>query len=105
MRKISANNLPAFIGIGIISFILINSGCNSSKEEARIAHADSIQKSAPNSAPPKTIDTVEYNRRMVYLSNGDTTGRWPIKGAPYPLPGAILPFNRIVAYYGNLYSK
>jgi hypothetical protein len=28
---------------------------------------------------------------------------WPVK-APYPLPGAILPFKRIVAYYGNFYS-
>jgi hypothetical protein len=38
------------------------------------------------------------------ISNNDTTGRWPAKN-PYPLPGAILPFNRVVAYYGNLYSK
>ncbi|HVN26400.1 MAG TPA: hypothetical protein VMT99_01985 [Candidatus Paceibacterota bacterium] len=29
---------------------------------------------------------------------------WPVAGAPYPLPGALLPFNRIVAYYGNFYS-
>ena len=29
---------------------------------------------------------------------------WPVK-APYPLAGAILPFKRVVAYYGNLYSK
>jgi len=29
---------------------------------------------------------------------------WPVKTV-YPNPGAILPFNRIVAYYGNLYSK
>jgi len=28
---------------------------------------------------------------------------WP-KAQPYPLPGAILPFKRIVAYYGNFYS-
>ena len=28
---------------------------------------------------------------------------WPAK-APYPEAGAILPFNRIVAYYGNFYS-
>ena len=28
---------------------------------------------------------------------------WPVKTV-YPNPGAILPFNRIVAYYGNLYS-
>ncbi|MDR3547150.1 MAG: hypothetical protein P4M11_02535 [Candidatus Pacebacteria bacterium] len=29
---------------------------------------------------------------------------WPVK-APYPTAGALLPFKRIVAYYGNLYSK
>src|SRR3989344_934373 len=29
---------------------------------------------------------------------------WPVKTV-YPNPGAILPFKRIVAYYGNLYSK
>jgi len=29
---------------------------------------------------------------------------WPV-AAPYPLNGAILPFKRVVAYYGNLYSK
>jgi hypothetical protein len=30
---------------------------------------------------------------------------WPAKDAPYPNGGALLPFNRIVAYYGNFYSK
>jgi hypothetical protein len=29
---------------------------------------------------------------------------WPVK-AVYPNAGAILPFSRIIAYYGNLYSK
>ncbi|MDD5318900.1 MAG: hypothetical protein PHF79_03775, partial [Candidatus Pacebacteria bacterium] len=28
---------------------------------------------------------------------------WPVKTA-YPIAGALLPFNRIVAYYGNFYS-
>lgn len=28
---------------------------------------------------------------------------WPVK-AEYPLGGALLPFNRIIAYYGNFYS-
>ncbi|RTY88236.1 hypothetical protein EKM02_12830 [Flavobacterium sp. RSP49] len=50
-----------------------------------------------------TIDTLDFNTRMIALSNNDTTGRWPVK-APYPLPGALLPYNRIIAYYGNLYS-
>jgi hypothetical protein len=29
---------------------------------------------------------------------------WPVKGLPYPNAGAILPFSRVVAYYGNFYS-
>lgn len=41
---------------------------------------------------------------MLELSNNDTTGLWPVKG-PYPLAGAVIPFNRVVAFYGNLYSK
>ena len=51
-----------------------------------------------------TIDTGDYTKRMLELSNGDTTGKWPVK-TPYPLPGALLPYNRIIAFYGNLYSK
>jgi hypothetical protein len=54
------------------------------------------------SAP--VLDTAKYDQLMNYLANGDTSGKWPVKG-PYPLPGAILPFNRVVAYYGNLYSN
>lgn len=50
------------------------------------------------------IDTVAYNKILQQIANGDTTGKWPAK-APYPLPGAILPYHRIVAFYGNLYSK
>jgi hypothetical protein len=30
---------------------------------------------------------------------------WPVANLPYPVAGAILPFKRIIAYYGNLYSK
>jgi hypothetical protein len=52
-----------------------------------------------------TIDTLAYLQKNEALINGDTTGLWPVKNQPYPLAGAILPFKRIVAYYGNLYSK
>ncbi|MDN3548541.1 hypothetical protein [Mucilaginibacter aquaedulcis] len=52
-----------------------------------------------------TLDTLQYDSLMKRLANGDKTGRWPVKTQAYPLPGAILPFNRIVAYYGNMYSK
>lgn len=49
------------------------------------------------------LDTVQYNKMLQHMANGDTTGRWPVK-APYPRAGAILPMNRVVAYYGNLFS-
>ncbi len=51
-----------------------------------------------------TVDTTDYNARMLALSNHDIKGRWPVKAA-YPLAGAILPYNRIISFYGNLYSK
>ncbi len=54
---------------------------------------------------PATLDTARYDSLMKYMANGDKTGKWPVKKSPLPLPGAILPFNRVVAYYGNLYSK
>jgi hypothetical protein len=57
-----------------------------------------------NNSEKKAIDTAVYNKILQQLANGDTTGKWPAK-APYPLPGAILPYYRIVAFYGNLYSK
>lgn len=51
------------------------------------------------------VDTAKYNELVKTNANGDTTGKWPVKNQPIPLDGAILPFKRIVAYYGNLYSK
>lgn len=50
------------------------------------------------------IDTADYNKRVHALKANDTTGRWDFK-TPYPLPGAVLPYKRIVAFYGNLFSK
>jgi len=55
-------------------------------------------------AAPAVIDSVEYENKIAHITNGDTTGKWPVK-TEYPLAGAVLPFKRIVSYYGNLYSK
>ena len=54
--------------------------------------------------PNATIDSAAYRSLASYLSKGDTSGRWPVKD-PIPLAGAVLPFKRVVAYYGNLYSN
>lgn len=74
--------------------------------------------------PP--LDIVAYNKKLNEIANNpipnivvpkkDKDGNeipvpvapakptlWPVKTV-YPNAGAILPFNRIIAYYGNLYS-
>lgn len=53
---------------------------------------------------PAVLDSVKYDQLLQALNNGDSSGHWPVKYG-YPLPGAIFPFNRVVAYYGNFYSK
>lgn len=53
---------------------------------------------------PTVLDSVKYDQLLRALNNGDSSGHWPVKYG-YPLPGAIFPFNRVVAYYGNFYSK
>lgn len=88
-------------------FLLVVTGCNKAKSAEAIAENVKSKKDTSVLTVEKkslTIDTADYDKRMLALSNKDTTGRWPAK-APYPLPGAILPYNRIIAFYGNLYSK
>lgn len=82
--------------------------------------------------PTPKLDRDEYNKRMLALAHinvasttTDTStttppgmtlirpgtdtesvsvpGAWPVKTV-YPQAGALLPFNRILAYYGNFYS-
>jgi hypothetical protein len=91
----------------IFSFLFSVSSCNKSKAADSIVKKDKSEIIKPKAVSEKKvvpIDTVDYNKRMKALANKDTTGRWPAK-TPYPLAGAILPYNRIIAYYGNLYSK
>lgn len=101
------------IGFATTCIAFINcseSGTNAKQKntarDTSSAVAETEEKDAPATSseyPP--IDTAKYNQKLKENANGDTTGRWPVKNQPYPLPGAILPFKRIVAFYGNLYSK
>ena len=111
IRNTRANRLGPikFCMLFSITALLV-AACNNepsttSKNETKDTQTTSLQTSTENPEQPKRVqDTAEYNRLAKYLSNGDTTGRWPVK-AVYPKPGAIFPFNRVVAYYGNLLSK
>lgn len=91
----------------LFSMLFCASSCSNYKPKE--SATDNGKKETIESIPTQekkvpAIDTIDYNKRMLALANNDTSGKWPVK-TPYPLPGAILPYNRIVAYYGNLYSK
>jgi hypothetical protein len=103
-----------FSSLFLLSFCVFFSSCGQGNSKAKPAGSDT-SKVATEEATDDTIatsnvtyppiDKAQYDSLMKRMANGDTSGRWPVKGAPYPLPGAIMPFKRIVAYYGNLYSK
>ncbi|MBS1946206.1 MAG: hypothetical protein JST47_00420 [Bacteroidetes bacterium] len=83
-------------------------GCKNAESQAEKKAAairdSTIRNDSASKAASLVLDTASYNEKLIKLANGDSSGRWPVKTV-YPLPGAILPFKRIVAYYGNLYSK
>ncbi len=88
----------------IVAMTLSIVGCDS--KDATGKHKTEKKKHDKKEEPTVAVtDTAAYSKKIQALANGDTTGRWPVKNQPYPLDGAILPFKRIVAYYGNLYSK
>ena len=92
------------LGIAIILIHNINSCQHSEKQivPQNIQPALVVTKT-DTSVNPLLVDTVLYNAKMMQLANGDKSGMWPPKTV-YPKTGALLPFNRIVAYYGNFYS-
>ncbi|MDD4921933.1 MAG: hypothetical protein PHS30_05590 [Bacteroidales bacterium] len=97
------NNKHLFILAFTSVFIL--SGCGDKTKPGSEKEKDSQKETSVGKKKTVKVDIQAFNDKLKVLANGDTTGRWPIKKQPYPIEGAILPFNRIVAYYGNLYSK
>lgn len=107
-----SNNLFNYLLAAPLCFSAIACDTVYSKEkepQAKAALADtsalpasaSLAVSAP--APVSIIDTAAFDEKLKHITNGDTSGLWPVKTA-LPVGGAILPFKRIIAYYGNLYS-
>ncbi|MBK9255613.1 MAG: hypothetical protein IPM42_09020 [Saprospiraceae bacterium] len=60
-------------------------------------------KTLPEPEILSVLDSQLYDKKVLLLAHDSTDQKWPVK-APYPKAGALLPFNRIVAYYGNLYT-
>ncbi len=54
--------------------------------------------------PAPVSDTSAYQAALLRMVHNKPSGKWPVRTA-FPLAGAILPYKRIVTYYGNFYSK
>lgn len=71
----------------------------------QITDTSAVAPGTPQPEAKPDINAMQlYKEKMQHVINGDTSGRWTIK-AEAPLAGAVLPYKRIIAFYGNLYSK
>jgi len=103
------------IGItALLSIAITLCSCESTDAKKVKTHFPATTNNAGTTTNPKSadeekeaqkpLDTVLYNKMVLHLVHDTPSAKWPVKTA-YPLPGAILPYKRIVAYYGNFYSK
>jgi hypothetical protein len=84
---------------------LLTSSCGADNTGAKAGTLNTAVTDSAGAGPAvPTLDTALYEKKWQQIANGDSLYLARAKQA-YPLPGAILPFNRIIAYYGNLYSK
>ena len=95
-------NLTSAAAIALLALCMTPSlGAQASTDSSRhktVHHKKSARKKpAPKRRPD--ADSASIAREDSILD-----AKWPVKG-PAPLPGAILPGKRIVAYYGNPLSK
>jgi hypothetical protein len=102
MKKIN-KRIPVFL-IVVVAITLTGLMTNCTKPSKKASELTN-NANVSESVAIQPTDSAAYHKKIVALANGDTTGRWPVMKQPYPQPGAILPFKRIVAFYGNLYSK
>lgn len=108
--RASAFNAIFVLSLAYCATVLLGSCGNLYSENKKItaqgndAVKDSSTKDAVSAKAPAILDTALFDQKLIKITNGDSSGRWPVKAA-YPNAGAILPFKRIVAYYGNFYSK
>ena len=120
--------IPAVFGvsIGVMCIFFLYAFFSDAFGISYYSADDGIMRGNQISVLPK-LDTADYDRRMQVLALATTTlpkpapvatttatgtvatteaaaPLWPAN-AVYPNAGALLPFNRIVAYYGNFYSR
>ena len=129
-KKILEISLTIVISFGILLFFFphfFGAGVSYVKGQQMVEYENIV---SPVVLPP--LDKVAYDKKLIEIANNPpppqpttkvvtdpktkekTTVVVPAKPAPvyawpvktdYPNAGAILPFKRVIAYYGNLYSR
>lgn len=98
-------------GLLVLALALLPSRCDGStvSEQARRQSPPPT----PAATPSPALDRAAYDAKLRSLAHlaapasaSASASRpvWPVKTV-YPEAGALLPFHRVVAYYGNFYSK
>jgi hypothetical protein len=98
----------------IASLVILCMGCqpgNNRRNDAaaqekapQTAEKKSITINTLEEGPKKVADSTQYRVLMLHLVHNRPNQKWPVNTAAPP-PGAILPYKRVVAFYGNFYSK
>ncbi len=91
------------IGAVVMGFTSCGQGHSGKAADSAAADGKTADTAIAAAKANTQLDTAAYDKLITGMVNGDTSGKWPVKSV-YPLAGAILPFNRVVAFYGNLYS-
>ncbi len=93
----------ALLFLSLFSFIdCSKSEVNKHKQRSLSSSNDTIP-TLTSTRDSLQLDTALYNARLLHLAHNKPSNKWPVKTV-YPLKGAILPYKRIVTYYGNYYS-
>jgi hypothetical protein len=95
--------------IGSVIFLVLFFAYNPFKKFSVPASAVSLKKSDTDTIeygvkPTPVAPSLSFTEKMNHIVNGDSSGKWT-SNKQEPPAGAILPYKRIVAFYGNLYSK
>ena len=114
LKKERAVVVTAGVILLLISFFMIVDWVKAKPITYDVNVAQAVSAIVKDLPPLPTLDKKVYDEKMILLAHNPVRAtsststiaikyRWPVKTV-YPNAGALLPFNRIVAYYGNFYS-
>lgn len=104
MSNRNADNIKVVAMISLLCVLF--ACCNElelNKQEKPKSQNNSLAETKVSKADTGFLDTALYNLKLLQMVHDKPSHNWPVRTV-YPSDGAVLPFKRIVAYYGNLYS-